>query len=404
MSSSSHSILAPVVIEPMQRPSANDKSNKMDSILPTSVTKSEPDMLVHRTETGALPAGDAAIGRYQELRAADLKTGSSGVMDWIWKGYIAGGNVTLLTSQWKSGKTTLMSVLLGRLGTGGMMGGHAVSAGRAVVVTEEPKEAWYQRSLKLPLGDHLSWFCRPFLGKASYADWQALLDQIGGIHERRKIAALFIDSLANLGPMRSENEAAEMMKALLPLQRLTSAGMAVVVLHHPKKGPVLPGQMARGSGALSGFVDIIIEMKHVNRRHRNDRRRRLEAYSRHAETPSRWAMEWSADGRDYLSLGPSAAPEFETAWPILQEILEDSEGPMTREEILRHWPEQSPRPGPLTLWRWLDRLIREDQVLSDGDGSKRDPHRYSLPGMELKWQERSMEKMYKQLGMKLREM
>src|SRR5437016_2312248 len=141
--------------------SANNKSKKMDRILPTSATKPEPELLVNRAEASELPSrDDAATGRFQELRPADLKTDSTGVMDWIWKGYIAGGNVTLLTSLWKSGKTTLMSVLLGRLGTGGMMGGHAVSAGRAVVVTEEPKEAWYQRSLKLPLGDHLSWFCR----------------------------------------------------------------------------------------------------------------------------------------------------------------------------------------------------------------------------------------------------
>ena len=26
---------------------------------------------------------------------------------WLWQGYLAAGNVTLLTSQWKSGKTTL---------------------------------------------------------------------------------------------------------------------------------------------------------------------------------------------------------------------------------------------------------------------------------------------------------
>ncbi len=278
------------------------------------------------------------------------------------------------------------------------MGGHAVSAGRAVVITEEPKEAWHQRSLVLPLGDHVSWFCQPFLGKASYEDWQALLDQIGRIHERRKINALFIDSLANLSPMRSENEAGEMLKTLLPLQRLTSRGIAVVVLHHPKKGLLLPGQMARGSGALSGFVDIIIEMKHVNRRDRKDRRRRLEAFSRHAETPPSWVMEWSADGTDYLSLGPSAAPDFETGWPVLKQVLDNSEGRMSREEILRHWPERTARPGKATLWRWLDRLNREGQVLCDGEGSKRDPHRYCLPGMEMKWQERALERLNKLLG------
>jgi AAA domain len=33
-------------------------------------------------------------------------------LSWLWHGYLAAGNVTLLTSQWKSGKTTLLAVLL----------------------------------------------------------------------------------------------------------------------------------------------------------------------------------------------------------------------------------------------------------------------------------------------------
>jgi len=69
---------------------------------------------------------------------------------------------------------------------------------------------------------------------------------------------------------------------------------------------------------------------------------------------------------------------------------------MSREEILRHWPAGVLRPGKSTLWHWLDRLIGERQVFCDGDGSKRDPHRYYLPGMEMKWHERAMEKLYKQ--------
>jgi AAA domain-containing protein len=34
---------------------------------------------------------------------------------WLWPGYLGAGRVTLLTSQWKSGKTTLVSLLLARL-------------------------------------------------------------------------------------------------------------------------------------------------------------------------------------------------------------------------------------------------------------------------------------------------
>jgi len=42
------------------------------------------------------------------------------------------GNITLLTSQWKSGKTTLIAVLLSRLKAGGQLAGLPVLPGRAV--------------------------------------------------------------------------------------------------------------------------------------------------------------------------------------------------------------------------------------------------------------------------------
>src|SRR5262245_33402532 len=53
------------------------------------------------------------------LALADLLASASTEVSWLWHGYLARGGVTLLTSQWKAGKTTLLSVLLARLETGG---------------------------------------------------------------------------------------------------------------------------------------------------------------------------------------------------------------------------------------------------------------------------------------------
>ena len=38
-------------------------------------------------------------------------------MNWLWRGFLAAGQLTLLTSLWKSGKTTL-AVLLSRMKEG----------------------------------------------------------------------------------------------------------------------------------------------------------------------------------------------------------------------------------------------------------------------------------------------
>src|SRR5262245_33487499 len=73
-------------------------------------------------------------------------------LDWIWDGFIARRNLTLLTSQWKAGKTTLLSVLLNARVNGGQLAGLPVRAGKTLVVTEEPLSLWAERARKHHFG------------------------------------------------------------------------------------------------------------------------------------------------------------------------------------------------------------------------------------------------------------
>src|SRR5207249_2106525 len=97
--------------------------------------------------------------------------------------------------------------------------------------------------------------------------------------------------------------AATMMNALLPLFRLTKLDMALLFMHHPRKGVVLPGQAARGSGALGAFADIIIEKSFCVCAGDLDRRRKLLAFSRHSSTPGQSVIELNPEGTDYLVHG-----------------------------------------------------------------------------------------------------
>jgi AAA domain len=62
----------------------------------------------------------------------DLRKGAGVQTRWLWHGYVAAGNVTLLTSQWKAGKTTLVSALLHQTKTGGELGDHSGAGSRRV--------------------------------------------------------------------------------------------------------------------------------------------------------------------------------------------------------------------------------------------------------------------------------
>ncbi len=74
-------------------------------------------------------------------------------VDWLWHGFVSGGNLTFLPSQWQAGKTTLLSLLLSHGKEGGQLAGLAVKPGKSVVVSEEPLSLWADRARRLAFGD-----------------------------------------------------------------------------------------------------------------------------------------------------------------------------------------------------------------------------------------------------------
>jgi hypothetical protein len=176
------------------------------------------------------------------------------------------------------------------------------------------------------------------------------------------------------------------MKALLPLTRLTDLGIAVLLLHHPGKGKPLPGQAARGSGALPGFADILVEMSWCST-DSNDRRRKLLAFSRYESTPGQCIIELNPEGTDYTTLGDFQENEFRQNWSTLKMVLEDAPGKRTRMELLADWPADFPKPSGNTLYLWLKRGVAVGLVHQEGDGRKSDPFRYWLSDQEAKWKQ-----------------
>jgi hypothetical protein len=301
---------------------------------------------------------------------------------WLWQGYLGPGKVTLLTSQWKSGKTTLVALLLARLQQGGQLAGLPVAQARAFVISEESAADWRPRFQHLGISDHVDLLCRPFTVQPNREQWLALVETAALMHDRRGSALVVIDSLAPFLPPHSENSAGALFECLTPLQRLTTAGMSVLLVHHPRKGKTVAGQSARGSGALPSFVDVIIEMGYYSQPDDLDRRRRLLAFSRHDETPRHLLLELQADGRDYLVLASGAEAALGESWPALVGVLATADCKMTRQEILDQWSGDAPRPEATTLWRWLSRAVAQGQVRQEGTGRPHDPFRYWLADRE----------------------
>jgi AAA domain len=297
----------------------------------------------------------------------------------LWEGVVARGTVAVLTSRWKSGKTTLLTALLHTMAAGGTLAGRTVAAGRAVVVSEEPPSLWADRGRRTPLGSHVTFCCRPFLTRPTLDDWRSLLREAAA----QQPDLLVIDPLAMVLPAGAENNPSSLLDVLTPLHALTDAGTAVLILHHPRKGSSVKATESvtpRGSGALAGFADTLLELDRVPAAGPDDRRRVLRGTSRHAD-PFRFTLELSADGTQYALAGGDADPEsFETGWPVLRQVLSERVERVPVDRLLKEWPEGESKPSESTLRRWLERAVRDNLADRTGGGRRFDAFRYGLLG------------------------
>jgi hypothetical protein len=310
----------------------------------------------------------------QPLRSGELATASEPRLSWLWRGYLAPGKVTALISPPKSGKTTLLSHLLARFAGGGVLAGRAVSPGRALVVSEEAASDWDARCRQLALGSNVQFLCRPFRGaRPTDAQWFALVAGLEALHRQEKLDLVVLDALATLLPGYAETCAPKMLDCLLPLQALANQGPALWLLHHPAKGRRADGQTARGSGALPGFADIVMEMSCLRRARSRDRRRRICAYSRYAETPRHLILELNAEGTDYLVRTDAGGSVLVQPWPAMHHILANAIDKLTQQAILERWPVEGEAPDRSTLSRWLKRASKQGMICCGGSGYRGDP-------------------------------
>lgn len=312
-------------------------------------------------------------------------TGDAGPTDWLWDGYLARGNITLLTSMWKAGKTTLLAGVLRALETGGAFLDRPCAAGQVIVVSEESAAIWAARRGAIPVGANARLVSRPFAGRPTVEQWDELIVNAELERERGALDVLVVDTLAAFLPGRSESDPGTLLDMLTPLRRLAAAGAAVLVLHHPRKAAAEAGSAARGSGALLGFVDVILELSRIGPLATDSCRRKLSGLSRHAETPRELVYEWAPGTAEFRAVANPLDARYLENWETVHALLKARKTAATHKELLADWPVEKVPPSASLLYEWLGRAVTAGLVQRIGYGTRAEPFRFQLPRPKLDW-------------------
>ena len=128
---------------------------------------------------------------------------------------------------------------------------------------------------------------------------------------------------------------------------------------------------------MTGFVDIIIELRRYNANERKDCRRVLTGYGRDDETPDELVIELTDQG--YVGQGERAEVKILDLLPLIAGMLPTGPPGWTRNEVFDNWPEGKGRPATTLLLEGLHRGARMGTWQEEGDGRRGSPYRYFRP-------------------------
>lgn len=313
--------------------------------------------------------------RWPAAKPVSELSSASASVEWLWTGCIARGHITLFSALMKAGKTTFLGHLFRHLQHGAEFVGRSVRQSRTLLVTEESESLWALRRDALCLDDSLAVLSRPMLTKPTNAEWVEFIAHVHALATAHKADLIVFDTISKFAPWRNENDSADVMATMTPLDRLVKDGIAVKAIHHHGKNDSGEGKAARGSTALAGAVDILLEMRRFKPDERHDRRRVLSGLGRFDEVPDELVIALAEDGSGYTSEGDKKAVAARELSDAILDALPRTPPGATAEDVHEQMPDGA-RPKRSDLAKRLQSGASSGLWQGGGTGRKNDPKRF----------------------------
>jgi hypothetical protein len=251
------------------------------------------------------PAGPRLI-----VSASEYRRSVPAFVPWVVAGLLYIGGVLLVSGPPKAGKSTLLAELQRSRWTGDpFLGAWSVVPGPVLLVTEESGIAVVMKLLGD--ADVLDRRTAIEMGYTAFGDVLLAIREWAHVYPR---GVVIIDTLAVWAGLADENDAGAVTQAVAAVTALAAkTGIAIVLLHHTRKGGGQAGEAIRGSSAILATVDVSAELSYTDAGPTSPRRW-LEVRGRVME-PSRHLMEFGPtpgrplSRRHYRLVDPAEAAE-----------------------------------------------------------------------------------------------
>lgn len=330
---------------------------------PSFYSGSKGPALPQRNETAAeLPFGPLAV-KLENIPPEPA---------WTWDGYLAAGAVTLLAGRPKAGKSTLVFGLLAALTEGRPFLDRETRRTGVLLLSEERQGTLASKVDLFRLNGEVHAL---MLHEAAGAEWPAVVERAADYCHRHGLSVLVVDVLDKWARFRgdAENNAGDVNAAVAPLTAAAAGGLAVLLVSHHRKAPGQYGEAVRGSNALTGAVDVVVELDRPGADVlAPDGSRGLRAVSRWPSTPEELVAR--LDGDNYEAEGSTVTVRKEAERARVLDAVETL-GEATVEQVAAGDEELSER----AVRRHLDDLADDGGPLERvGAGKRGDPFRWRL--------------------------
>lgn len=298
--------------------------------------------------------------------------------EWVWQGVIPKRHLILLAGREKQrgGKSTLLFGLIAHVLTGKAFMNRETNPQRVLYLSEETRETVRDKlmTFRIPDTDSLLLLTREGFRGGTRGALYRYQREIEHIVKHHRIELVIIDTFQSFSAIRGdgENSVGEVQAALAPLLKLSSQGVGVIIVHHHNKAEGEP----RGSTALTGAMDVILNITRKGGEHAQNRRI-LEYEGRFGVGAIEY--EFIPETCEYVCYGSPDESTFQAVQQQVLAVLQRATEPLTetviREQLGGNLAQQRVNAA-------LHALMQEAVVTRIGAGKRGSPYRYTVRNQE----------------------